>query len=295
MGGARQFGKKVAGWTVASLGAVVGFLGLVQISQASPPTFSLDSGNYWPKDWAGFVGIVLFALVLLVASLVALHNRRRAGFAFLVSAPILAFCCAFASAGDLEWHSDGGGYFESPFISTALWLALLFFAPLALTVLFRRNKRRAALVFLISAAIVTPVFIRSPWTPSFLPLLTGWLALFVAPGLLWLLIDKYGWPPLRVPRERTPGKRVASFWAVFLVIVGLDVVMSFASSAMRSSLWGPDCWSKQPFVHSLSPRHTVFTARVIFVGPFPPGQISRPEHSWEFCRYTVGRLGNWHR
>jgi hypothetical protein len=229
-------------------------------------------------------------VVFLVASLIALRDRRRAGFAFLVSGPVVAFCAAFASAGYLEWHSDGGGYFESPFFFTALGLTLLFFAPFALTLLFGRNKWRAVLVLIISTAIVTPFFVRSSWTPSFLPELAGWLALFAAFGLFWLLTDKYGWPSLLERRERALAKRVASVLLVFLIVLSLDAAMNLALSAMRSSLWSPDCGPKQPFTHSLSPTQAVLTARVIYVGRSLEARFRVPS---TLAHYPDRRLGDW--
>jgi len=248
------------------VGTLIGFFIVVKLSQASLPTIGSGNDGYWQKDLAGYVGVVLFGLIFLTASLVAIRNPRQAGLAFLVTGPVVAFCGAFASAGYLEWHADGGGYFESPFLSTALGLALLFFAPFLVALVTIRNSKSAAYLFLISATIVAPFFIRSRWTASFLPELAAWSAVFAAFGSFWRVTHKRGWPPLIRPRPQALSRRIAAILLTWIVILCVDVAMTLVFSALRSSLYSSDCGPKPPFTHCLSPTHTVFTARVILVG-----------------------------
>lgn len=257
--------KRAFEWTTAVVGITFGLAGLVLSSQADISSLSFHGDDYWPKNWAGFVGIVLFSLTFLTASLIALRNRKRAALIFFVISPFVAFCAAFASAGYLEWHADGGGYFESPFISTALWLALLFFIPFLLPLFAIRNRKRAVFLFLIPALLVSPVFVFSRWTGSFLPELAGWSLLFVAFGSFWLGTHKLGWPPLVSPRPRSLMRRFAAFGATVLLVVFMEIAGTLALTIAGSSLFG-ECGDRHPFVRPVSPEQIVMTARLIWIG-----------------------------
>ena len=211
------------------------------------------------------MGGVLFGLAFLTASVIALRNRRRAALVFFVISPFAAFCLAFTSAGYLEWHKDGGGYFESPFISTASWLALLFFIPFLLPLLSLRNWKRATLLFVIPVLLVTPVFVFSRWTRSFLPELAGWSVMFVAFGSFWLVTHKLGWPPLISPRPRSLMRRSAAFSATVLLVILIDIASTAALTMLRSGLFG-ECGDRHPFARPVSPEQIVMTARLIWVG-----------------------------
>src|SRR5205085_9724603 len=107
----------------------------------------------------------------------AVRNRRRGGLVFLICAPVVAFCVGYPDAGYLAWDKQGNGIFYSPFLRIALGLTLLFFAPFTVPLLAIRNKKRAIYLFLISVALVSPVFVSSQWSASLLPRLAGWSAL----------------------------------------------------------------------------------------------------------------------
>lgn len=263
----RPFAKKAIGWITAVSGITFGFLGLFVSSQVDISSLSFHGDDYWPKNWAEFVGGVLFGLAFLTASLSALRNRRRAVLIYFVISPFAAFCLAFTSAGYLEWHADGGGYFESPFISTALWLAILFFIPFLLPLLAIRNRKRALLLFLIPALLIAPVFVFSRWTRSFLPELAGWTILFVAFGSFWLVTHKLGWPPLLSPRPRSLKRRFAAFGATVLSVMLMDFAGTLALAIARSGLF-EECGDRHPFARPVSPEQIVMTARLIWVGRF---------------------------
>jgi len=284
----RLSAKKAVGWFVAVLGMLIGFLSIVGLSQSALPRVSSD--EYWAKEWAGFIGLVPFGFIFLIASITAIRKPRSAGLVFLIGGPLVAFWGAFAGAGYLEWHADGGGYFESPFLSTALGLACLFFIPFALALSSVRNKLRSVVLFVVSAAVVTPFIARSPWTASFIPELAGWTAVFLAFGLFWLLTHKHGWPPLLQSRERALSSRIRAVLATCLAVLLLDIALSLVFAALRSSLFSADCGPEQPFTHSLSPNHVVFTARVIYVGRSLEARFRVPS---PLADYPDRRLGDW--
>jgi len=204
-------------------------------------------------------------LTLVIASLAATRDRRRAGLILLIGTPTIAFCLSYPNAGFLAWEKRGG-IFYSPFLWIAFGLSLLFFAPFVVSLRALPNKKRAMYLFLITAAIVTPVFVRSQWSASLLPRLTGWSAPTAVLGLFWLGTGALGWEPLVEPRKRSPIKRVLAIVAVCLMIASLDVVITLAFTAWASSNNGPDCGGRRLFTHPVFPGHAVFTARLVHTG-----------------------------
>jgi hypothetical protein len=255
---------------VAVIGGLFGFLTLVVAGEAYGPSLRFHNAEYWLKNWAGVLGVVLLGLVFLAGSILGLRNRRRASLLFLISAPVVAFFLAFASAGHLVWAADGGGYFESPFISSALWLAFLFFLPLVLPLfaLKKKSKKLALILFVGAAALVTPAFIASRWTSWFLPELAAWSALLATFGSFWLKTDQWGSSPLLAPfnQPRSTRRKIAGWAFVVVAIVCLDVAFTGVFVAMTSSLFSVDCNAEQPFTHPLNSEHAVFVASVIFTG-----------------------------
>jgi hypothetical protein len=61
-------------------------------------------------------------------------------------------------------------------------------------------------------------------------------------------------------------RRIASILVTCLVVLCLDIAMTLGLAALGSSLFSGDCRGKPPITYPESPRHAVFTARVIFVG-----------------------------
>jgi hypothetical protein len=260
----RPLAQRVLSWLIAALGLGIGLLALSRTGAAWIPSPSTDT--HWPRLSAGIAGGFLLGLTFLSGSIVATRDRRRGGMIFLVCAPVVAFCLAFSSAGYLQWEANSDGVFYSPILSIALILSLLFFAPFVLPPLVSRDRHRTFYLFLVMASLVSPVLVYSRWSRSLLPFLAGWSALFAIFGFFWLGTHRLGCAPLVSSRRRATGERVMSFAAGCVVVLCLDLAITFGLAAMTSSLFTGDCRGKAPFVHSQSPSHAVCTARVIFVG-----------------------------
>jgi len=253
----------VISWLVAALGFFVGLFALAKFGMWRLPLGDHDPG--WLLRWLTFVGIALFGVGFLVGSLFAPRNPRRAGAIFLTFLPITAFCLAYQESGFLVWRADGG-WFEPPFPLTAIALTLLFYAPFAAPLITLRNKKRAAFVFGVAALVAALVFIRSRWTPVLVPPLAGYSTPFILFGSFWLGTHKFGWPVLVQARSGKLGRWIAVTGITSLVILCLDLAMTLMLSALGSSLFQEDCNGKSPITHRESPKHAVFTARVIFAG-----------------------------
>lgn len=258
------FAKKAASWIIVTLGVLVGLLALSISGQRWIPNRTSDP--YWYKSFIQTAGICLLGLTFIAGSLFAVRNRRRGGLVFLTCAPLVAFFVGYPDAGYLAWDKQGNGIFYSPFLRIALGLTLLFFAPFVVPLFAIRNKKRAIYLFLISAALVSPVLVSSQWSASLLPRLAGWSALLVAFGLFWLGTNKWGWSPLVAPRPTSRRERLWILCATCAAIVLLDIAATLAFTAFGSSLWGPDCGGRALFSKPAFAGHAVFTARLVYVG-----------------------------
>jgi len=257
------FARKAASWLIVALGVLIGLLALSLSGQRWIPDRAADP--YWYKSCIQTAGIGLLGMTFIVGSLLGTRNPRRGGLVFLICSPFVAFSIGYPEAGFLAWVK-GDGIFYSPFLRIALGLALLFFVPFVVPLFAIRNKKRAMYLFLISAALVSPVFVRSQWTASLLPRLAGWSALLVAFGLFWLGTNKWGWPPLLAQRPASRRRLIGNVLATCAVVVILDIATTFAMTAWQSSLWGPDCSGRALFTKPAFPGQAVFTARLIYVG-----------------------------
>jgi hypothetical protein len=257
------FAKKAVSWLTVTFGVLVGLLALSISGQRWIPDRSSDP--YWYKSLIQTLGICLLGLAFIAGSLVAVRNRRRGGLVFVICAPLVAFSVGYPDAGFLAWEK-GDGIFYSPFLRIALGLTLLFFVPFVVPLFAIRNKKRAIYLFLISAALVSPVFVRSQWTASLLPRLAGWSALLVIFGLFWLGTNKWGWSPLAALRPTSRRSRLRTAFTTCIAVVILDIAVTFAMTAWQSSPNGPDCRGRGLFTQPVFPGHTVFTARLARVG-----------------------------
>jgi hypothetical protein len=255
--------KAVSGLTVAS-GFSIGLLALSISGQRLIPHRAIDP--YWYKSCIQTAGIWLLGVTFIAGSLLGIRNRRRGGLVFLACTPFVAFCVGYPGAGYLAWDKYGNGIFYSPFLRIALGLTLLFFVPFVVPLFAIRNKKRAMYLFLISATLVSPVFVRSQWSASLLPRLAGWSVLLVAFGLFWFSTNKWGWPPLLAPRPISRRSRLGHVFAACAAVVILDIAATLAMTAWQSSLWGPDCSGRALFTKPAFPGHAVFTASLIYVG-----------------------------
>jgi hypothetical protein len=256
--------KTVLSWLVAALGCFVGLFALARFGARWLPLGDRDSG--WFLPWVTFAGVGLFGAGFLVGSITAPRHPRRAGMIFLAFLPITAFCLAYPESGFLVWHEDGGGWFETPLPLTAIGLTAVFFLPFVAPLFTLRDKKRAAIVFAITASAAVPVFIHSRWTSVLIPHLLAYSLPFPLFGLFWLGTHRLGWAVLLQPRPRSVAGRTAGIAVTFLVVLCLDIAMTLGLAALGSSLFSGDCSGKPPITHPESPRHAVFTARVIFVG-----------------------------
>lgn len=283
-------------WLIVVLGFLAGLLALATFGMT---WFNFaDRSSGWFLRWFGIAGVGLLALCFITGSIVAPRNRRSAAVTFLVFMPVAAFCLAYPDAGYLVWYPDGSGVFETPIPSTAIGLTSLFFAPFLILLLTIRHRKRALYLFLISACLAGIPLGMSHWTKALVPRLAGWSAPFALVGLFWLGTHKFGWPPLLPTHPRTLSRRVAVIALSCLIVLCLDVAITFVLSALGSSLFGPDCRGRPLFTHSMFPGHAVFTARVIFVGGSVEGAghdsgIFHQSHLPHLPGDHDPRLGNW--
>ncbi len=191
---------EAASWAVFLWGIGIGLFGTTYLAASS---LVVSDKSYWPK----LLGLILFGLIPLLASILGLRNRRQAAQLLLAG--------AIVSAGTL--------------VTTALvrWDVLL----------------------LSSLVIVGLLFF---------------------PGLFWLLTSRWAWPPL--VRWRASGARSSRQPVVLNVILLLALVLvsTFASLYLPFDF---NCYKGgRPVSVQTSPRHTVFTGRVLVV--------ARPLHLW---------------
>jgi hypothetical protein len=257
--------KNTLGWLVAALGSFLGLFALTGFGMSWLPLGDHDPG--WFLRWLSLFGIGLFGVGFLAGSLAAPRNPRRGGILFLGFLPATAFCLAYPESGFLVWHSDGGGYFETPLPWTAVGLTLLFFAPFVAPLFTLRNKKRAAVVFAVAVAVAAPIFVLSRWTSVLLPHLLVSASPLLLFGLFWWGTHRLHWPVLIQSRPQGLSRRIACVVVTCLAIFCADIAMTFVRAALNSSLFSADCNGKPPFTHAESPYHAVFTARAIYVGP----------------------------
>ena len=247
-----------------SAGLPIGLYALVVSGERWIPDAS-ESPD-WLTDWTFSAGLCLLGLILLAASSMALRNRRRAGLVFLICAPMVAFCLAYPQAH--LWVTEADGVHDyRPSLPAALILGFLFFLPFLAALLAIRNRKRAALLFVVLAPLAALLLCLSPFAPGFIPELAAWSAPFVVFGCFWLATAKLRWLPLLAPRTRTLRTRLATALAGCLVVAALDLAGTLALVARHSSSgWTGDCGSRGPSLRPRNPGHTAFTARLILVG-----------------------------
>ena len=258
------FARKAVSRVTVAIGLLLGFLGLSISGSTWLPNRAGDP--YWYKPVVGVAGLAFLGLTLVAGSIIARRDHRRAGLVFLIGAPVIAFCLSYPDVGFLVWGKNGDGVFYSPFLWIAFGLSFLFFAPFVVSLCALPNKKRAMYFFLIWAVVVTPVIVRSQWSASLLPRLAVWAAPTVLLGLFWLGTKALGWVPLVEARKRSAIRRVLAIVVVCLMVAGLDVVITLAFTAWRSSNNGPDCGGRRLFTQPVFPGHAVFTARLVHTG-----------------------------
>jgi hypothetical protein len=261
---AQPLRPRILTWLAVTAGILIGLLGLIITAEAWLDTD--PNSPIWLTNKFQALGPGALGLVFLVASLVALRNRRRAGLIFLDGAPIVAFVLTYPSAGFLVWKPDGAGVFELPLLDTAVELTCLFYAPFIAPLFAIRKKKRALFFFLIPAIIAVAVFANSRWTSVLVPGLVGWSALFLLFGAFWLRTNKLGWPTLFTAGPRSPRRKAAAILIECLVAGILFLGGIFVLTALQStSKWSLNCRGPGLFTKPAGPEHAVFTARLVFV------------------------------
>lgn len=284
--------KIIVSWAVLVVCCGVGLFALVRLGMTW-----VDFSKLWsesPSLHPDLAGDSLLATAFFVGSVTAIQNQRRAGIIFLAFMPFVAFFFAYPGLAFYVTNPDGLSWIERPLRVTAVGLTVLFYVPFAAPLLALPNRKRAALVFAVAALLAITVFLRSRWIAQILPTLAGWSVAFMLPGLFWLITARRGWPPLIRPRPQTAIRRAAMICAMCLLISGLDVVLTLVFSALGSSLWTPDCSGRALFDHAAFPDHSVFTARMLYVGRDLQA-LKRPDQA--VAEHVPGsddkRVGDW--
>ncbi len=256
--------KTILIWLAPALGLLIGFVALARFGMDWPPFGDYDPG--WLMGWIEYLGGAILGPLLIAASIVALRNPKRAGLILLIAMPLAVFLLAYPAAGHLVWHQYTGGWFEHPAPLTAIALTTIFFLPIYAGLLALRCRRWTFYLFAVTVSLAGIVFGLSHWAKAFLPPFAGWTALFLLFGIFWHGTSRPGWPSVLKPRSRSLTQRVAAFALTCIVVLCMDVAVTFGLSALGSSLFSGDCGGKPLILHPASPYHAVFTARVVFVG-----------------------------
>jgi hypothetical protein len=278
----RRIAKAALSWMVLTLGVIIGFLTAVLVGQAQMPGGSSSPDSL--MQHFGFAGVCMLGPIFLVSSLVALHDRRRAGILFLAFAPIVAFCLAYSGSTFQLTGDDGNTYFYLPWFSRVVAFSFLFFLPFFALLTAIWNRKRAIVLFLISVAISSLAFGFSRWSWPLLQGLAASTVLFLVFGGFWLGTYKLRWAPVIAPKERSSVRRLIRIAAAFVLFVCLDITATFAFTVWRSTSNGFGCNKKPLFAEPLSPQHSVFTARLVRTG-----HSRRDSASW-VGKWAFGRI-----
>ena len=256
-GGQRAF--RTLSWLVVVLGLFVALLVPVAFRDAwvgeDPPLPESLTGLFQ------YGAPRLFGLALVAGSVAAFQSRRAAGLVILFATPVLAFALSYPAAGHLVVRDDTV-YPELPPLSGAVLMAVLFDLPFAASWLAVRKRKPAAPVFLAAALPLAVSCGFAHWAAAFLPRLAAWTVLGSAFAAFWLTSQRLHWPSVQdLPRTR-PGRLAVAAGKV-LLIAFLVIGWTFASFAMGSSLWTPDCSGPSLFTRPLRPGHVAATVRIL--------------------------------
>ncbi len=260
----RRATKTVLSWFVLVLGASGGFLAIVLAGQAWVPQDRASPS--WTAEWFGYIGGWLFGIGFLVATVVAMRDRRRGGFLFLGFAPVSALCFGYSGSAFQVTGADGNSQFYLPILSRAIFFWALFLLPFALMLVLRRRRKIAAYSFLVSGTVASLAFGLSLWSWPLLSGLAVSATLFGAFGGFWLGTWRLGWTAPVAKRPGPLGRRLAMMFAGCLAVVLLDVAATVGFTMWRSTSNSLDCGWRQPFNEPIFSGQTVFTARLIRVG-----------------------------
>lgn len=108
-------------WLIVALSCLVGLLVCVGLGFAQ--VSSLNGSPASHLAWCGVAGMALLGLALLTSSLVAVRNRRTAGFILLAAMPVAAACLAYSTSDDGMWLPPLAGW-SVPFLLPGLFWVL---------------------------------------------------------------------------------------------------------------------------------------------------------------------------
>lgn len=206
------FLKEAAAWAVFLWGLAVGLLGTTLCAGTS-------TGLSSKANWPGLIGLILFGFIPLLASILALRNRRQAANLFVLAALVVAGILIITGIVRRVRYGEFDG--EGSLVESSLVIAEI-----------------SAILFL--------------------------------PGLFWLLTGRRGWRPLVAQRAstETPCRQ-----PIILNTLMLSVLMLGSAFASLYLPFDFNCYKGgRPVSVQTSPRHAVFTGRVLVV--------ARPLHSW---------------
>lgn len=148
---------------------------------------------------------------------------------------------------------------------------LLGLVPLTASLLAVRERRTAAIVYLIGA-LVAAIYGICEWfsRPSWLQRTASWAAadaiLFSVLGIFLFSMHRRGWPPLWDSTQPSWKRKIAGVLVGCLMLT-LITFGSFRLGIVRGSAF--DCGESPPFARPRRPDQAVFTARLVIVEGWP--------------------------
>jgi hypothetical protein len=263
--------KITVSWLAAAAGVLIGVFSLVVSGMTS-----LED----PK-WLGFG---LLGLAFVFGSIVSVRDRRCAGIALMLAAPIVAFCGGYPESR--LWVEDPHGAFPillAPPLAVAL--EALFFMPVAAAMLVVQRGKRAILLLVLSVAAAGAAFAISEWIRVLFRELMAWSILLIGFGGLWLGACRSGWPPLLADRRKLLRQRLGIALLVIVCVAFVTLTSIFVVSSRRSTIdvlgdgSGPRLYGR-PW----RPDYAVFTAKLIRVG-----HTARISGQWA-GKWAIGRV-----
>ena len=227
------FLKDSLSWSVIVLGIIVGTFGLAIV--ANIPVFP----GYFEPDWSRVVGTALTGLIVLLASAIAIGNRRWAGL-LLLTVPLIELCLALWRRINLL----GGFVSLGEFVLVFAGISMFFILPGTFWLL----TSRAGWPQLISPRLIPGTRIHwATFIGSFLfvtCVVIGVLASFYSPPYGLVESCNQVLPP--VSAQRFPGQVV---FTAKVIAVGRPVdgspspLASWSVVRVQRRVWGLPAWT----------------------------------------------------
>jgi len=186
-----------------------------------------------------------------------------------------------------------GVSFEFGSVSPAIFgVALVGFVLLFASLTAIQNRKLAAVLFLAAG----PLAALFAWWPDSAPrresfvVAAAVLAVFVGPGIFWLVSHRIGWPPVWNACGVSLPRRIAAVVSTFFLLY-LVVSVGVISTLVRLQAIGDCSGYDPPFVKQRFPTQAVFVAKVIHLG-YPRGYAGgRKVSGWAVARVQRGFWG----